>query len=538
MPKLLYVPLHRREQREHRQVLPAAAAARNRRYVTDLFRLEARGIRKSFGGVEVLHGVDLDATGGTVLALLGENGAGKSTLVKILAGDYEPDAGAIEIAGDRVTARSTRSPRGGKGIRMIFQELAAAPDLTVAENMLLGRWPVRRGFVGWRAAAAAARRILEQLGVDLDLGRPGSTLRIGERQIDRDRPRAARRGALPHPRRADRRALAPGGRAAVRVRPAPARQRRRDHLHHPPARRGARDRRPRAGPARRLVGARRARRRASSATTSSRRWSARDDRRRRAARHRSWARRRPPSCSAFASPQVAAGVRDVDLDGRRRRGRRALRQDRLGHRRRSAEAAFGVRQLDGGPARARRHRGPSCDGPAHAIRAGVGFLPGRPPARRRVHGPAGGGEPVRAVVAAPRARSAVSDQPRVEANGVPALARRAQHPLAQRPEQPIGDALGRQPAEGAARPLARARLAACSCWSSRRAASTSAPARRSTGRSGSSPPTASACSSSPPTTRRSCRSRTARVVMARGAVGAQLAGDEITVERLSAAAGE
>ena len=61
--------------------------------MTDLFRLEARGIRKSFGGVEVLRGVDLDATGGTVLALLGENGAGKSTLVKILAGDYEADAG-------------------------------------------------------------------------------------------------------------------------------------------------------------------------------------------------------------------------------------------------------------------------------------------------------------------------------------------------------------------------------------------------------------------------------------------------------------
>src|SRR5438046_5144291 len=89
------------------------------------FRLEARGIRKSFGGVEVLHGVDLVATGGSVLALLGENGAGKSTLVKIVAGDYHPDAGEITVGGevhgalDPLTARRL-------GIRMIFQELADA----------------------------------------------------------------------------------------------------------------------------------------------------------------------------------------------------------------------------------------------------------------------------------------------------------------------------------------------------------------------------------------------------------------------------
>jgi ABC-type sugar transport system ATPase subunit len=61
------------------------------------FRLQARAIRKSFGGVEVLHGVDLDATGGSVLALLGENGAGKSTLVRILAGDHAPDSGEIVV---------------------------------------------------------------------------------------------------------------------------------------------------------------------------------------------------------------------------------------------------------------------------------------------------------------------------------------------------------------------------------------------------------------------------------------------------------
>ena len=150
--------------------------------MTDLFRLEARGIRKSFGGVEVLRGVDLDATGGSVLALLGENGAGKSTLVKILAGDYEPDSGSIEIAGDLVHSLDPIAARR-KGIRMIFQELAAAPDLTVAENVMLGQWPTRRGIVRWRALRAKARRILEELGVDLDLDLPVSKLRVAERQV-------------------------------------------------------------------------------------------------------------------------------------------------------------------------------------------------------------------------------------------------------------------------------------------------------------------------------------------------------------------
>src|ERR1700730_11738386 len=143
--------------------------------MTDLFRLQARGIRKSFGGIEVLRAVDLDATGGTVLALLGENGAGKSTLVKILAGDYEPDAGTIEVAGEHLTSLDPVAARR-KGIRMIFQELAAAPHLTVAENVMLGQWPVRRGLVNWRALRASAHRMLDELGVGVELETPRVTL--------------------------------------------------------------------------------------------------------------------------------------------------------------------------------------------------------------------------------------------------------------------------------------------------------------------------------------------------------------------------
>ena len=104
------------------------------------FALQAKDIRKSFGGVEVLHGVDLEAIGGSVLALLGENGAGKSTLVKIIAGDYTPDDGQIvvdDVAYPSLTPIAARD----LGVAIIFQEFQDAPTLTVAENISLGRLP-------------------------------------------------------------------------------------------------------------------------------------------------------------------------------------------------------------------------------------------------------------------------------------------------------------------------------------------------------------------------------------------------------------
>src|SRR5215510_3482702 len=144
--------------------------------------LVAREVRKSFGGVEVLHGVDLDAVGGSILALLGENGAGKSTLVKILAGDYVPDSGEIEIGEHRFAHLSPISARTA-GVRMIHQEFQDAPTLTVAENISLGRLPNRRSIVRWKAVRQRAERVLEQMGVELDPSAPVGSLRIGERQV-------------------------------------------------------------------------------------------------------------------------------------------------------------------------------------------------------------------------------------------------------------------------------------------------------------------------------------------------------------------
>ena len=144
--------------------------------------LAALGIRKSFGGVEVLHGVDLVASGGSVLALLGENGAGKSTLVKIASGVYTADAGTIRVGGhdyDSLTSREARA----QGIAIISQEFQDAPTLTVAENISLGNLPALRGFVRWPEVRRRAEEILSAIEVDIHPDRIVGELRLGERQI-------------------------------------------------------------------------------------------------------------------------------------------------------------------------------------------------------------------------------------------------------------------------------------------------------------------------------------------------------------------
>ena len=144
--------------------------------------LAVRGIRKSFGGVEVLHGVDLDASAGSVLALLGENGAGKSTLVKIASGVYTADAGTIRIAGNSHPSLTSREARE-MGVAIISQEFQDAATLSVAENISLGALPANRGFVRWREVRRRAVEILEALEVDIDPDRVVGDLRLGERQI-------------------------------------------------------------------------------------------------------------------------------------------------------------------------------------------------------------------------------------------------------------------------------------------------------------------------------------------------------------------
>lgn len=140
------------------------------------------GIRKSFGGVEVLKGIDLEARSGSILALLGENGAGKSTLVKIIVGDYTPTAGSIVIDG---TPHAALTPveSGLAGISMIAQEFNDAPTLTVAENISLGRLPSRYGIVRWREVQRRAHAVLDSLEAHIEVDADVATLTVGERQL-------------------------------------------------------------------------------------------------------------------------------------------------------------------------------------------------------------------------------------------------------------------------------------------------------------------------------------------------------------------
>ena len=125
--------------------------------------LEMQGIRKSFVGVEVLHGVDLDLRAGEIHAIVGENGAGKSTLVKILAGVHSPDAGTIRIDGTELSFHHPAAAQQA-GVGIIYQEFNLLPYRNVAENVFVGREPVKRGIVDHRAMERRTAELLEEVG--------------------------------------------------------------------------------------------------------------------------------------------------------------------------------------------------------------------------------------------------------------------------------------------------------------------------------------------------------------------------------------
>ena len=146
--------------------------------------LRTVAIDKSYPGVHALDHMDFDLHEGEVHVLLGENGAGKSTFMKILSGSLSPDSGQIVLRGQEVAIANPTHARE-LGIGMVYQELSVIPYLSVAENIFLGRLPKRKpiGTVDWSEATSQAKRILDDLGVDMDPREPVRNLGMGEQQL-------------------------------------------------------------------------------------------------------------------------------------------------------------------------------------------------------------------------------------------------------------------------------------------------------------------------------------------------------------------
>lgn len=139
-------------------------------------------LRKTYGGVVAVAGMDLEVASASIHAVVGENGAGKSTLMKALAGAVRPDSGTIALDGDVVDLSSARAARD-HGIGIVYQELSTLPARPVLANLFVNREPTRFGLVAKREMARRARPVLARLGFDVDLDLPVGRVSIAERQL-------------------------------------------------------------------------------------------------------------------------------------------------------------------------------------------------------------------------------------------------------------------------------------------------------------------------------------------------------------------
>lgn len=148
--------------------------------------LNMTAITKSYGGVEVLHGVNFDLLAGEVHVLIGENGAGKSTLMKILSGAVPMDSGTIEIANEagELVKANIKDPVSAQklGICMVYQESNLIDNISIAENLYLGKEPLRRGVVDWNAIYKGSAQQLAAVKCSIDPKRLVETLSVADKQ--------------------------------------------------------------------------------------------------------------------------------------------------------------------------------------------------------------------------------------------------------------------------------------------------------------------------------------------------------------------
>jgi L-arabinose transport system ATP-binding protein len=144
--------------------------------------LQFRSISKGYPGVQALSEISFSVEKGAVHGLMGENGAGKSTLIRILSGDQSADSGGILLDGEEQIYRSVRDAFHA-GVIVIHQELQLVPELTVAENLWLGRFPGRAGVIDKRTLVETVRQKLAEIGIDINPAAKVASLSIGARQM-------------------------------------------------------------------------------------------------------------------------------------------------------------------------------------------------------------------------------------------------------------------------------------------------------------------------------------------------------------------
>ncbi|WP_416984515.1 sugar ABC transporter ATP-binding protein [Streptomyces sp. T028] len=144
--------------------------------------LEMAGIVKEFPGVRALSDVDFRLFPGEIHALMGENGAGKSTLIKVLTGVYSLDGGTITLDGRSVRFASPLQAQQA-GISTVYQEVNLCPNLSVAENIFIGREPTRMGRIQWKRLRQEAAQLVDRLGLDIDVAAPLSSYPLAVQQL-------------------------------------------------------------------------------------------------------------------------------------------------------------------------------------------------------------------------------------------------------------------------------------------------------------------------------------------------------------------
>ena len=145
--------------------------------------LELKDVVKTFGGVKALNGVHFQLKRGEIHALMGENGAGKSTFIKVITGVHQPDSGIMLLDGEQVTLRNT-TDSAKLGIAAIYQHVTAFPDLTVTENIFMGREIKNKfGFYDWKTMRQRAKELIQPLSAEIDVNKPMGNLSVAEQQL-------------------------------------------------------------------------------------------------------------------------------------------------------------------------------------------------------------------------------------------------------------------------------------------------------------------------------------------------------------------